>query len=87
MFMDNPIMFGGVTVICNPVLDTIPRMTLSEDVTVTPEFRREMNKWLVEFFGYKSDLYIIENNVAYVNTRAWNTLRYTGRINDQHLFQ
>lgn len=28
-----------------------PRMTLSEKVPVTPEFRAEMDSWLLQFFG------------------------------------
>lgn len=28
-----------------------PKMQLSEDVPVSPEFRVEMNQWMREFFG------------------------------------
>jgi len=30
-----------------------PRMTLSERVSVTPEFRAEMNAWMLDFFGWE----------------------------------
>ena len=40
--------FAGYDVI---VAQAYPRMTLSENVPVTPEFRVEMNEWLRGFFG------------------------------------
>ena len=31
-----------------------PKMTLAEDVTVSPEFRKEINAWMLGFFGTTS---------------------------------
>lgn len=33
------------------VIKNKPKMQLSKDVPVTKEFRKEMNKWMLEFFG------------------------------------
>jgi hypothetical protein len=32
-----------------------PKMQLSDDVLVDPTFRQEMNKWMVDFFGYEDE--------------------------------
>jgi len=33
-----------------------PKMQLSEDCPVTPNFRMEMNQWMLEFFGTVPDI-------------------------------
>lgn len=40
-----------------------PKMQLSADCPVTDDFRKEMNDWLIEFFGYES---FVPINTAYV---------------------
>lgn len=42
----------------------IPKMQLSADCPVTDDFRKEMNAWLIEFFGYKDP--IIPLNTIYM---------------------
>jgi len=42
----------GLPIYLNEMLDPKPKMTLSERVPVTPEFRAEMNAWMADFFGY-----------------------------------
>ncbi len=50
-----------------------PKMQLSEDCPVTPEFRKEMNAWLLDFFGTVSPLgdgnsvYIINGDTLVVD--------------------
>lgn len=39
---------NGLTIIVSPMR---PKMQLSEDVPVSPEFRKEMNTWMSKFFG------------------------------------
>lgn len=49
--------FGGMKLYVNP--DTVrPKMQLSDDCPVTPDFRAEMNAWMLEFFGS-----VVENSV------------------------
>ncbi|MFZ6767811.1 hypothetical protein ACO0LM_12075 [Undibacterium sp. Di26W] len=45
------VIIGGLIIISSPYVKDVPRMTLSPKVTVTPEFRAEMNAWMLEFFG------------------------------------
>ncbi len=40
----------------NKMCEGSPHMQLAENVSVTPEFRAEMNKWMLEFFGKKDDV-------------------------------
>lgn len=40
--------FRGCRVLISP---DHPKMQLSEDCPVTPEFRKEMNAWMRDFFG------------------------------------
>lgn len=50
----------GMEVQISP-LCTKPRMTLSEEVSVTPEFRDHMNKWMIDFFGCDETMYTFTN--------------------------
>lgn len=34
-----------------------PKMQLSHDCPVTDDFRKEMNQWMIEFFGYQEPTY------------------------------
>jgi hypothetical protein len=49
----------GYKVHINPLLDNMPKMQLSIEArrVVTPEFAREMDKWMLEFFGTKDEIY------------------------------
>jgi hypothetical protein len=46
--------------------ETVPKFQLSEKVIVSDEFRYEMNKWLLDFFGTKkvSKAYMIGNHLV-----------------------
>lgn len=46
--LDTPMMLNGLKMVIAPVF---PKMTLSKSVTVSPEFREEMDAWMLEFFG------------------------------------
>jgi hypothetical protein len=46
--MNAPMMLNGLKMVVAPVF---PKMTLSKSVTVSPEFREEMDAWMLEFFG------------------------------------
>jgi hypothetical protein len=45
-----PFLYSGMVIRVSS-LCVRPRMTLSERVLVTQEFRDEMNAWMLEFFG------------------------------------
>lgn len=53
------IYFQGIKVI---VERPKPRMVISEKVSVTNEFRHEINEWMIEFFWYQKPL-INKNNL------------------------
>jgi hypothetical protein len=46
-----------------------PKIQLSEDCPVSPEFRREFNQWLLEMFGAK-DVSLIRKNQILIS-KAW----------------
>lgn len=43
---------------------TQPRMTLAQNVPVTPEFRAEINAWMLEFFGSNDHVHFLTNPVT-----------------------
>lgn len=54
----------GMAVYQSPVIpDKKPRMVLSEDVMVSPEFREQYNTWLADFFGYEYVAYVSQGKV------------------------
>jgi len=63
------------------IVDDVPKMQLSEDCPVTPEFRKSMNAWMREFFGVDcvvpDDMLFIEREteIIYVNLRTALKLR------------
>lgn len=72
----------GLPVVLSP--DNVPKMQLSEDCPVTPEFRIEMNQWMREFFGCRSLVndgqvlrFFPESPSEYLmmNRRTWKKLR------------
>jgi len=46
--MNTPMMLNGLKMVKAP---TFPKMTLAKDVAVSPEFREEIDAWMLEFFG------------------------------------
>lgn len=83
MQRDNPQTIYGMRIF---ITADHPKMQLSEDCPVTPAFREEMNKWMLEFFGVKnlvpdgrvvyapSPVWGETNQVAYMNQRTYNRL-------------
>lgn len=72
----------GITVV---VSEDRPKMQLSADCPVTPDFREEMNRWMAEFFGFWN---LIEdgrvlmdgpNARAYMNPRTYASMRHSLR--------
>lgn len=45
-----PSLFDGLKIVVNH--QRTPKRTLAKDVPVSPEFRIEVDKWMLEFFGY-----------------------------------
>mgnify|MGYP000169641072 CR=1 FL=1 len=54
-----------------------PKMTLSEQVPVTDEFRASINAWMLEFFGTDEDLVFIMEpiNTIFMSSRNWAEIR------------
>ena len=61
LFMGGPMLTGYKVIIHQPV----PKMQLSEECPVTADFRKEINQWMLGFFGYKPDD-IIDNDKVVV---------------------
>lgn len=63
------------------VVPDLPKMRLSEDVTVPPEFRASINAWMLEFFGTTNVLVDGEVRVSgtlaliWMNPRTWASFR------------
>lgn len=57
----------------------VPRMQLSEDCPVTPEFREQCNAWMVEFFGMhnmiEDGVYLTLNGAIYMNPRTYEQFK------------
>jgi hypothetical protein len=58
--------FNGMKVIVTPWLDNVPRMQLSEKVKeyLTPDVIAETNRWMLEFFGTKSEILVLQESNA-----------------------
>lgn len=77
-----PMTFGGLKiVICEDQI--IPKMQLSEDCPVTPDFRVEMNAWMREFFGVTRENIVPDGETflmeqlgeVYMNPRTYQAFR------------
>ena len=53
----------GMQICTNPIADT-PKMTLAENVPVTPEFRASINAWMVDFFGIERRIFKIDHPIT-----------------------
>lgn len=67
---------NGYNVMVTPDL---PKMKLSDDCPVTPEFRAEINAWMVVFFGTTNIIadgqMITEGRNLFVNPRTYSMLK------------
>lgn len=55
MMFDNPMQAAYQHMGCKIIVTyDVPKMVLSEDCPVTPEFRAEINAWLIGFFGFSN---------------------------------
>lgn len=73
---------GGMRVVLNDCYT--PKMQLSKDCPVTPAFRDEINKWVVDFFG--STPLITDGQVMYgvglfyMNSKTFYALRSNSTV-------
>lgn len=44
------------------ITDDKPKIQLSNDCPVTPQFRKEMNQWMLEFFGHSREIVVLHKN-------------------------
>ena len=71
-------MYGGIKIQVSP---DIPKMTLAKDVMVSPEFRAEIDAWMLWFFGTTNILpdgetyYMQSINVLAMNPRTFAALK------------
>lgn len=57
----------GIPVVPDPMLpEFIPVLELSQNITVTPEFRAQEDAWLLKIFGKKRTMYEVK-----INGRHW----------------
>ncbi len=81
MDMGSPHDMSGMRVYISPDI-VHPKMQLSEDCPVTPDFRAEVNAWMLEFFGTVTENLVPDNQVMvcektgaiYVNPRTFARL-------------
>lgn len=82
MDLGSPHEMSGMRVYISPDL-VRPKLQLSEDCPVTPDFRVEMNAWMLEFFGTVTESLVPDNQAMvcekigaiYVNPRTFARLR------------
>ncbi|MCK5020108.1 MAG: hypothetical protein KAS32_23845 [Candidatus Peribacteraceae bacterium] len=55
-----PLTYQGIEVVTNPLIpEEAPKITLSNKVMVTTEFREKFNAWLLGFFGTERGVYMV----------------------------
>ncbi|CAB4163144.1 hypothetical protein UFOVP814_5 [uncultured Caudovirales phage] len=59
------------------IREPAPKMTLSEKVPVTDEFRASVNAWMLDFFGHEQDyIYCLPNaNAVYMSSKSLAVLK------------
>jgi hypothetical protein len=66
----------GMQVVISP---DVPKMRLSRDCPVSPEFRLEMNDWMLSFFGTTNlvaDGQVFKTpDTLHMNPRTWEQLK------------
>lgn len=68
----------GMNVVEDPALNPKPRMTLAANVPVTEEFREEINKWMIEFFGLEPErIYLIAHNTVVLSPKSAALIKVT----------
>lgn len=73
--------FNGTKIVMSPLCDPRPKMTLSPDVTVSNEFRNEMNAWMLEFFGmHPAQSYVVTDpktleDTIYIGSKTYAELK------------
>lgn len=61
----------------------VPRMQLSKDVPVSPEFRDETNKWMRDFFGVESpvpDGFLIKGKTVEMSESMFDFLKNSNHM-------
>lgn len=69
--------YAGKAIVINEHLYMPPKMTLSLDVPVTDEFRADINKWMLEFFGKEENMVIETPDAFHMCSEDWNRLKAT----------
>jgi hypothetical protein len=73
----DPFLLYGKRVVVNSAFT--PKMQLSEDVMVTDDFRKEINEWMIEFFGVRylvpDDQILLVGDMFIMNPNAYKTFR------------
>lgn len=71
----------GMKVVIVPLLDKMPKMQLSQALVdiiqpYKPEFVKETNKWLLDFFGGQNNIVINEEKmVMYMGPKGWASVK------------
>lgn len=76
-----PLTFYGMRIV---ITQDRPKMQLSEDCPVTPEFRVEMNKWMLDFFGVDN---LVPDGQVLKQTDPNNMLRSVAYMNERTYIQ
>jgi hypothetical protein len=78
--------FGGTQIY---VVEDQPKMKLSADCPVTPEFRLEMDAWLIRFFGMENRLVdgeiISVGNSLHMNPRTFSEFKKNVEAHNKRL--
>lgn len=61
---DGTYRLGGLRFIVSNALPQVPKLKISPECPCSPEFRADMDAWLVERFGYTDTAFIFDSKVA-----------------------
>ena len=66
----------GMNVMTSTLVKPVPVLQLSSDFTAcTEQFKYEMNQWLLDMFGTKDVMYVIDNNTLVMNNKMLDKLK------------
>lgn len=79
--------YGGKNIIVSPALrDDVLVLELSNDIPVSPQFRKSFDEWSEKLFGRRSEAFTYGNSI-FVTKRGYNELlRQLGKNVDHHPF-
>ncbi|WP_242610566.1 hypothetical protein [Burkholderia vietnamiensis] len=76
--MINPAhMFGALRIIENPLLDDMPKMTVSTRFAelMPAEFVSDLNAWMLEFFGTENRIYRVGGDTVFMGPKTIAALK------------